>query len=70
MHVASVSPDSNCFEIWSFALMDLTNKSLWNLQSVFCSCSTFVPSMVKGITQVMIRQELHESFCWSFTGSK
>lgn len=70
MHVNSMSPDSNCFVIWSFAQMDLTNKALWNLQSVFCSCITFVPSMIKGITQVMIRQELHESFCCSFTGYK
>ena len=70
MPLASVPPDSYYFVTWPFAQTDLTNKSLWNLQLVLYSCITFAPSMVKGISQVMIRQQLHESFRCSFTGSK
>ena len=45
--------------------------NLCGIHSLSCISALLLPlSMVKGISKVMIRQELHESLDCSFTGSK
>ena len=70
MHVNSMSPDSNSF-VSGPLLRRIWPTSPCGICSQFSAAALpLSQACLKGITQVMIRQELHESFCCCFTGSK